>query len=60
MVVVFTSQYWKEYEDGVLHVTRVFLNGLEYKDLEITFENGKIQNYNCANLPTEEENKGIY
>ena len=45
--------------NGVLHVTRVFLNGLEYKDLEITFENGKIQNYNCANFATEEENKAF-
>ena len=53
---VFTSPVL-EGTNGVLHVTRVFLNGLEYKDLEITFENGKIQNYNCANCATEEENK---
>ena len=32
---------------------------MEYKDLEITFENGKIQNYNCANFATEEENKAF-
>lgn len=55
---VFTSPVL-EGTDGVLHVTRVFLNGLEYKDLEITFENGKIQNYNCANFATEEENKAF-
>ena len=53
---VFTSPVL-EGTNGVLHVTRVFLNGLEYKDLEITFENGKIQNYNCANFATEEENE---
>ena len=55
---VFTSPVL-EGTNGVLHVTRVFLNGLEYKDLEITFENGKIQNYNCANFAAEEENKAF-
>lgn len=55
---VFTSPVL-EGTNGVLHVTRVFLNGLELKDLEITFENGKIQNYNCANFATEEENKAF-
>lgn len=55
---VFTSPVL-EGTDGVLHVTRVFLNGLEYKDLEITFENGKIKKYNCANFATEEENKAF-
>ena len=55
---VFTSPVL-EGTNGVLHVTRVFLHGLEYKDLEITFENGKIQNYNCANFATEEENKAF-
>lgn len=55
---VFTSPVL-EGTNGVLHVTRVFLNGLEYKDLEITFENGKIQNYNCTNFATEEENKAF-
>ncbi len=55
---VFTSPVL-EGTNGVLHVTRVFLNGLEYKDLEIIFENGKIQNYNCANFAAEEENKAF-
>ncbi len=55
---VFTSPVL-EGTNGVLHVIKVFLNGLEYKDLEITFENGKIKNYNCANFATEEENKAF-
>ena len=55
---VFTSPVL-EGTNGVLHVTKVFLNGLEYKDLEITFENGKIKDYNCANFATEEENKAF-
>ena len=55
---VFTSPVL-EGTNGVLHVTKVFLNGLEYKDLEITFENGKIKDYNCANFATEEENRAF-
>ena len=45
--------------NGVLHVTKVFLNGLEYKNLEIVFENGKIKEYSCTNFETEEENKAF-
>lgn len=55
---VFTSPVL-EGTDGVLHVTRVFLNGLEYKDLEIVLENGRIKYYNCANFATEEENRAF-
>ena len=55
---VFTSPVL-EGTDGVLHVTRVFLNGLEYKDLEIVLENGRIKDYNCANFATEEENRAF-
>ena len=55
---VFTSPVL-EGTNGVLHVTKVFLNGLEYKNLEIIFENGRIKNYNCANFATEEENKAF-
>ncbi len=43
--------------NGVLHVSRVFLNGLQYKDLEITFTDGMISDYTCKNFETEEENK---
>lgn len=39
---VFTSPVL-EGTNGVLHVTKVFLNGLEYKNLEIIFENGRIK-----------------
>lgn len=42
---------------GVLHVSRVYLNGLEYKDLELTFAEGKICDYNCGNFEREEENR---
>ncbi len=53
---VFTSPVL-EGTDGVLHVSRVFLNGLEYRDLSITFKNGMVREYSCANFETEEENR---
>lgn len=43
--------------DGVLHVSRVFLNGLEYHDLEFTFSDGMVTDYHCANFSSEEENR---
>ncbi|MBE5868658.1 MAG: leucyl aminopeptidase [Lachnospiraceae bacterium] len=43
--------------NGVLHVSRVFLNELEYKDLSITFQDGMIADYSCANFDTLEENR---
>lgn len=43
--------------NGVLHVSKVFLNELEYKNLEITFEDGMIADYTCTNFENEEENR---
>lgn len=43
--------------NGVLHVPKVFLHGLEYRDLEIIFEDGMISDYNCKNFSEEAENK---
>lgn len=43
--------------NGTLHVMRVFLNELEYKDLWLKFEDGMVVDYGCANFPTEEENR---
>ncbi|WMC93191.1 aminopeptidase [Kineothrix sp. MB12-C1] len=42
---------------GILHVSRVFLGELEYKDLEIIFTDGMITSYRCANFEREEENR---
>lgn len=53
---VFTSPVLKGTE-GTLHVSRVFLNELEYRDLEITFEDGYIKDYRCGNFEKEEEGK---
>lgn len=43
--------------NGTLHVSRVFLNELEYKDLTVVLEDGMVRDYSCGNFETEEENK---
>lgn len=43
--------------NGKLHVTRVFLNQLEYQNLEIDFKDGMIQQYTCTNFDDGESNK---
>lgn len=53
---VFTSPVLAGTE-GILHVSRVYLNGLEYKNLELKFEDGRIKEYDCTNFATEEENR---
>lgn len=53
---VFTSPVLKG-TNGVLHVSRVFLHELEYKDLEITLKDGCVERYCCSNFDAEEENK---
>lgn len=45
--------------NGLLHVTRVYLEGLEYKNLAITFKEGMIADYTCTNFETEEENRNF-
>ncbi len=42
---------------GILHVTKVYLNELEYKELYLEFKDGKIADYTCGNFTSEEENK---
>ncbi|MDF2544006.1 MAG: hypothetical protein K0S47_3724 [Herbinix sp.] len=42
---------------GVLHVPKVFLNDLEYRELTLTFEDGVITDYNCKNFTNEQKNK---
>ena len=44
---------------GVLHVSTVFLNDLDFKELELTFTDGMVTEYNCANFPVEEQNKAF-
>ena len=53
---VFTSPVL-EGTDGVLHVTKVFLNELGYENLSLTFEDGRIKEYSCSNFASAEENQ---
>ncbi|MDE7477697.1 MAG: aminopeptidase, partial [Lachnospiraceae bacterium] len=53
---VFTSPVL-EGTNGKLHVSRVFLNELEYHNLEIDFKDGMIADYTCTNFDSEEKNK---
>ena len=42
---------------GVLNVSEVYLNDMKFKNIMLTFEDGKIKEYTCDNFETEEENK---
>ena len=53
---VFTSPVL-EGTSGTLHVSKVYLNELQYRDLEIRFTDGMIADYNCSNFQREEDCK---
>jgi leucyl aminopeptidase (aminopeptidase T) len=53
---VFTSPVL-EGTNGKLHVSQVFLNELNYRNLEIDFQDGMISSYTCTNFDDEKENK---
>lgn len=53
---VFTTPKLTE-TNGILHVSKVYLNELLYKDLCISFKNGKVNYYECENFPSEDANK---
>ncbi|MCR5584980.1 MAG: aminopeptidase [Lachnospiraceae bacterium] len=53
---VFTSPRLKG-TNGLLHVKKVFLNGLEYRDLKVRFKDGVTEEITCRNYEDESENK---
>ena len=53
---VFTSPVL-EGTNGKLFVSQVYLNGLNYENLEFTFTDGMVTEYTCSNFEDEEENK---
>ncbi len=55
---VFTSPVL-EGTNGLLHVNRVFLNGLEYRNLSVAFKDGMISDYDCSNFESQEENRNF-
>ena len=42
---------------GILHVKKVYLNGLQFRDLKLVFDCGQVIDYTCSNFKTEEENR---
>lgn len=52
---VFTSPMLTGTE-GILHVSSVHLNGLLYKNLSLTFRDGKVAAYSVRNFEKEEDN----
>ena len=56
---VFTTPVLKG-TSGVLNVSRVYLNGLRFDDLTITFEDGMVSGYACSNFQTAEEGKAYF
>ena len=55
---VFTSPVLKG-TNGLLHVSKVFLNGLEYKDLKVRFKDGMTTELSVNNFKTEKENQDL-
>ncbi|MDD2980557.1 MAG: aminopeptidase [Hespellia sp.] len=53
---VFTSPML-EGTNGVLHVSKVYLNELQYQNLEITFSEGMIADYGCTNFENPEDGR---
>lgn len=53
---VFTSPVL-EGTEGVLFVKEVYLNDLQFQNLEIHFQEGRTTNYTCSNFENEEENQ---
>lgn len=56
---VFTSPVL-EGTEGLLHVSKVYLNGLEYRDLKILIKDGIVTEYSLSNFEDEEENKKYF
>lgn len=53
---VFTSPVLAGTE-GILHVSRVYLNELEYRDMELTIKDGMVADYDCGNFDSREKNR---
>lgn len=53
---VFTSPVLAGTE-GILHVSRVYLRELEFKNLSLTFEDGMVTDYDCGNFEDREQNR---
>ncbi len=55
---VFTSPMLSGTE-GKLFVGRVYIGDIRFKNLWLTFEDGRVKDYGCENFDSEEENKAL-
>jgi len=46
--------------NGLLNVTRVFLGGLEYKNLKVTLKDGCVADYSCDNFDDPEKGRKYF
>lgn len=53
---VFTSPVLQG-TNGLLHVSKVYLDELQYRDLMVSFEDGMIADYGCSNFEDNEEGR---
>lgn len=45
--------------NGVLNVSQIYINQVEYKDLRLQFTDGKVSDYGCSVYDSEEENRSL-
>ncbi len=43
--------------DGVLSVSKAYLNGLQFQNLKMTVQDGLVTDYSCTNFEKEEDNR---
>lgn len=41
-------------------MSKVYLDGLQYQNLKLTFKDGRITDYTCTNFEDEKQNKNIF
>lgn len=56
---VFTSPVLKG-TNGVLNVSRVYLNDLKFDNLKVNFSDGMVTSYSCDNFDDDEKNKAFF
>lgn len=55
---VFTSPRLKGTE-GLLHVSRVYIGDIQFRELKLYFKDGMVSDYSCANFESEREGRRL-
>lgn len=56
---VFTSPVLKG-TTGLIHVSNVYLNDINFKNLKVRLENGMVVDYSCENFDNVEKNRALF